>query len=219
MTPNVVCIIQARMASQRFPGKVLETIRDSSTICTVYRRTRKAGYHVVIAIPATDSELEATILQWFRLGDSPVILRPGLSTVFKWDGPENDVLNRYAACAREYKADVVVRITGDCPLVDPVAIQGQVKRLLDTGAMYVSNIYPVRTVPSGFDVEVFTATALYVADALATEPHDREHVTPWIRLMFAADGHYTVLPETVPHLSLDTPEDLALIRRVAEKMP
>jgi spore coat polysaccharide biosynthesis protein SpsF (cytidylyltransferase family) len=210
MTPNVVCIIQARMASQRFPGKVMEDIGGKTTIQRVVERIVTTGLEVAVALPPDGNNALANHLQ--RIG----------ANHYRWPVPENDVLGRYAACAREYKADVVVRITGDCPLVDPVAIQGQVKRLLDTGAMYVSNIYPVRTVPSGFDVEVFTATALYVADALATNPDDREHVTPWIQQMFATETTVTAAhgawPQR-PHLSLDTPEDLALIRRVAEKTP
>ena len=210
---NVVCIIQARMASQRFPGKVLQPIGTRPVIAMVAARAVKAVFPTVVAMPSGAAD---DALATYRDGV------PGGYAVnqFRWDGPEDDVLGRYAACAREYEADVVVRITGDCPLVDPVAIQGQVRRLLDTGAMYVSNIYPVRTVPSGFDVEVFTATALYVAEALATESSDREHVTPWIQREFCGDPrspNLVWLPTL--HLSLDTPEDLAMIRRVAEKMP
>jgi spore coat polysaccharide biosynthesis protein SpsF (cytidylyltransferase family) len=208
MTPNVVCIIQARMGSQRFPGKVIESLSGwvggPDVLTFVVRRALESGHDTIVAVPGTAENMR---------------IAPHAVPVFRYQGEENDVLGRYAACARYHKADVVVRITGDCPLVDPVAIQGQVKRLLDTGAMYVSNIYPVRTVPSGFDVEVFTATALYVADALATEPYDREHVTPWIQKRFAREEQCQGCYTDRPHLSFDTPEDLALIRRVAEKMP
>ena len=204
MTPKVVCIIQARMASRRFPGKVLEQIKGLEVIRHVFRRVEQTGYETTVAVALTEKDDAGPLLSLVDVQKDAIEM------------PEDDVLGRYAACARECEADVVVRITGDCPLVDPVAIQGQVKRLLDTGAMYVSNIYPVRTVPSGFDVEVFTATALYVADALATWAHDREHVTPWIQRMFCVQASNDV---PLPHLSLDTPEDLALIRQVAEKMP
>lgn len=97
-----------------------------------------------------------------------------------WRGPEEDVLGRYYGAAKAYQADVVVRTTADCPLIDPGVVAGAIK-LYHTGEFdYVSNNLE-RTFPHGLDVEVFSMEALAAAWRTATEPTDREHVSEWIR--------------------------------------
>ena len=161
-----VCIIQARMGSTRLPGKVLKLLDDHPVIWHVYTRCKQAVPRTVVAIPA--SKENDPLADYLATIDA---------SVFRWDGPENDVLGRYAACLKVHPAEWVVRVTGDCPLVGPAVIRGMVYRAETTGEMYVSNVYP-RSVPSGYDVEVIHSSALRVADAFADlrDPF-REHVT------------------------------------------
>lgn len=185
---SVVCIVQARMGSQRFPGKVLAMLGTKPVIGHVYERCRYAIPNTVVAIPA--SAENDPLADYLRTIDAPV---------FRWDGPENDVLGRYAACLKVHPADWVVRVTGDCPLVEPAVILGLVKRAQDTGEMYVGNVYP-RTAPSGYDVEVIHAAELrWMHAALDPECPEREHVTSLHGTPF-------------PHLSIDTPADLERVR-------
>ena len=94
-------------------------------------------------------------------------------------GSENDVLSRYHQAAVSVKADIIMRVTGDCPLIDP-EICGRVLVLMGNGVEYASNVDP-RGWPKGLDCEVFTFDALDRAHKEADDPYDREHVTPWMR--------------------------------------
>jgi spore coat polysaccharide biosynthesis protein SpsF len=140
-------------------------------------------------------------------------------------GSEEDVLSRYTGCVREHDLDVVVRVTSDCPLIDgDVVAEGVIRfqqlRERHGDDVYLSNTLE-RTYPRGFDFEVFSASALHRADRDATTPSDREHVTPWLysgahrlphleQLRWPVDrSHYRV--------TLDTTEDLELIRRLIEE--
>jgi len=172
-----VCIIQARMGSTRLPGKVLKLLDAHPVIWHVYTRCKQAVPRTVVAIPA--SKENDPLAEYLRGIHAPI---------FRWDGPEEDVLGRYAACLKVHPADWVVRVTGDCPLVEPAVIRGLVKRAHDTGDMYVSNIHP-RSVPSGYDVEVLHSACIRLAnDTLSPETASREHVTPWIREEFTTGG-------------------------------
>ena len=126
------------------------------------------------------------------------------------------MLDRYAGAAREYKAEAIVRITADCPLIDPEISDSVVSEFVQRRADYASNILP-RTYPRGLDTEVFTRDALEQAWKHATEAHQREHVTPYLyehpqvfRLAsIQADAEYAYYRWT-----LDTQEDLELIRSI-----
>jgi len=190
---RVICIVQARMGSQRFPGKVLAMLNGHPVIWHVYTRCKQAVPNTVVAIPVSPEN--DPLADYLKTIDAPV---------FRWDGPENDVLGRYAACLKMHPADWVVRVTGDCPLVDPSTIKGQLAFAHHFGRKYFSNTYPFRAVHSGFDVEVMTAAALKEANKWATNKHDREHVTPWIQRTYGGDP--------TAKFSVDTPADLDRIR-------
>jgi glutamate-1-semialdehyde 2,1-aminomutase len=137
-------------------------------------------------------------------------------------GAEQDVLDRYAKAIAASGAEVVVRITADCPFFDP-AVAGQAIRLRHvTGADYASNVDP-QTWPDGLDCEVVTAKALLAAAAEAKRPSDREHVTPFVRNNRARFTWETLIAP-LPGLrterwTLDTPEDLQFLREVARRIP
>ena len=96
-------------------------------------------------------------------------------------GPEQDCLARYALAARQTKADVILRITSDCPVLNPGVCSDLIKLRARTGADYASNAWPARSFPHGWDCEVFTRDMLERADAEATDPYDREHVCPYMQ--------------------------------------
>ncbi len=142
------------------------------------------------------------------LGGQPVLSR--------FRGAEEDVLDRYYRAASLYGCDAVVRITSDCPLIDPELVDQVVHEFIESKADYASNVL-VRTYPRGLDTEVFTMTGLREAWRIAVQPHQREHVTPvfyerpdLFRLASVRDEQdYSRYRWT-----LDTPDDLRLIRAI-----
>ena len=166
---KIVAIVQARMGSTRLPQKVMRKIVGKPNIELLLSRLSKANTIDEIVV-ATSIEVEnKTLIQCVE----------GLG--YKaFAGSEDDVLMRYIQAADKFDASVVVRITGDCPLIDPSLVDEVVTEFLNSDADYFSNNDPA-TYPDGLDVEVFYANALKKADALTKNPFDREHVTPFLR--------------------------------------
>lgn len=202
-------IVQARMGSTRLPGKILETLGSRTALARCLDRCRAVpGIDLVVcAVPDTD-ENEPVAEEAADCGAMVVL------------GDEHDVLSRYARAAREAGADIVMRITSDCPFIDPV-VAGRVLALLrDTGADYATNNAPA-LFPHGLDCEAFSAALLYEADLRAGDPYQREHVSPWIRThpglshvnLRGPGGGLERLRWT-----LDRPEDLAFFRAVYAEM-
>jgi spore coat polysaccharide biosynthesis protein SpsF len=168
-TPRRVAIIQARMSSTRFPNKVLAPLAGLPMIVFMIERVRRARLvdHVVVATstdPTDDplaGELAARGIDCFR-------------------GDLNDVLDRFVQCARAAKADHVVRLTGDCPLMDGDLVDHALSELAAGDADYISNVAPP-TYPDGLDVECFTMNALESTWRDAKLPSEREHVTLYLR--------------------------------------
>ncbi len=130
-------------------------------------------------------------------------------------GSENDVLDRYFRAARDAAADVVVRITGDCPLIDPWLVDDVIRLFCDSRADYSSNISPA-TFPDGLDTEVFSFRALEVAWCRATSPRDREHVTTFIRESgeFDCVNRSNASDASSERWTVDEPEDFAVVEKV-----
>lgn len=170
---SVGVIIQARMGSQRFPGKVMEPLWGKPVLqhviekAKLIRGEKKQKCYVVLAVP---DQLESEPM--LELADKLVI--------DNFLGSELNVLDRYYRCAQLFKFDVIVRLTADCPLLNP-AISSEVLQLLLWRKLdYVSNCYPIRTFPKGLDTEAFTFDCLEAAWTLADSDYDREHVTSWM---------------------------------------
>jgi spore coat polysaccharide biosynthesis protein SpsF len=131
-------------------------------------------------------------------------------------GSEADVLDRYYRAAQYSSADVIVRITADCPLIDSDLVDDTIRRFVETKADYASNSL-VRTYPRGLDTEVFTMQALARAWTDATEPYQRSHVTPYL---YQTTGLFRTLAVTGEtdysqyRWTLDTPDDLKLVREI-----
>lgn len=162
---KTVCIVQARMGSRRLPGKVLLPLNGHTVIGEVLARCEQiTGVdQVVCAIPSSDYELGKVALEYGRV----------------FGGSEHDVLARYYEAAKAYEAGIIIRITGDCPLLSPEICGEVLAALKRTNADYASNIEP-RTFPQGFDCEAFTHETLNAANYQAGRD-EREHVTTWMR--------------------------------------
>lgn len=167
---KTVAIIQARFgAKARLPGKVLLVVQGQTLLSRHVRRMKRVANidEVVVAIPTGKA-------------NDPVAKECERLDVAVVRGSENDVLARYHVAAKKHKADVVVRTTADCPLIDPGVVAGAVNLFASGEYDYVSNNLE-RTFPHGLDVEVFSAAALAAAHRQSKHPFEREHVTEWIR--------------------------------------
>jgi len=200
---KVVGVLQARTGSSRLPGKVLAPVLGKPMVERMLERVGRAQRldELVVALPAgpADDALAA------------VAAAAGAQVT---RGPEDDVLGRFAGAVAGRDADAVVRLTADCPLHDPALIDAAVDAFTAMGCDYLSNTLDP-TYPDGLDVEVFTAEALARADAEATLPHQREHVTPYLHgdgftaRSFSGAADFSHLRWTV-----DEPADLAFVREV-----
>jgi len=163
---KVVAVIQARMGSSRLPGKVMLPLAGEHVLTHDVRRVNAADT-VDETIVATSTGQQDDIIATYGVHAGATITR----------GSETDVLGRLFQAAREADANVVVRVTGDCPLVVPKAIDAAVARLRETGADYASTTIE-RTLPRGLGAEVFTFDSFKTVADAATEAYEREHVTP-----------------------------------------
>lgn len=204
---TVVAVVQARMGSTRLPGKVLMDLGGRPMLAHVLERAA--------AIPGVDAVCLATTSR----SEDRALFGLGLSlgaAIVAHD--EHDVLARYLYAARHCKADVIVRITADCPLLDPEISAAVLRRYRDMAAIcgvrYCSNTIPTRTYPDGLDTEVFSREALERAAAEATDPADREHVTPWMRRRLMVVGLEQGVDLSALRWTVDTAEDLERVRRI-----
>ncbi len=205
---KVVAIIQARMGSTRLPGKVLKDLCGETVLARVVNRTRRATLlnEVVVA-----TSVQPT--------DDAIVQECGRLSVACFRGDEADVLDRYYRAAEKFSADAIVRITSDCPLIDPEVSDKTIRAFLERHPDYASNVLE-RRYPRGLDTEVMTFAALESARRDARDPYQREHVTPFLyqhperfRLVsVTGDRDYSHYRWT-----LDTLEDLEFLRAVYER--
>lgn len=205
-----VVIVQARMRSTRLPDKVMRKLAGITVLEHVLRRCQAIrGIDEVICATTDTAETDLIAAEAARIG----------VTVFR--GSEPDVLDRYYRAASAARAGIVMRVTSDCPLIDPGICSALLSLFLRSGVDYACNNMP-RSWPHGMDAEVFSMAALTRAAEEATEPFAREHVTPWLRAH--PEVRRTVLhgpgwPHTEHRLTLDHPEDLRLFEHIADKFP
>ena len=165
---RIVGIVQARMSSTRLPGKVLLPLAGKPVLKRIIERMKKSKY--------LDEIMIATSI---RKADDKIVKFCQKNKIKYYAGSENDVLKRVLQAAVSCQADVIVAITGDCPLVDYRFIDKVVKTLINGPYDYVSNAIVI-TFPDGFDVEAFYTKVLEKVDKLTQDPSDREHVTYYI---------------------------------------
>ena len=187
-------IVQARMNSTRFPGKVMALLDGQPVLWHVLTRAKQIGPPVIVAAPCQpESEPIVELAQALKCG------------IFL--GDEQDVLGRYAAAAKAFGLDIIMRITADCPRLDPDVC----KEILGfvPGAAYASNVMP-RTYERGLDCEAFTRGTLVCADNEVQNAADREHVTPWMQRNVASRANIeSGNPDRAEtNWCIDTPEQL-----------
>jgi spore coat polysaccharide biosynthesis protein SpsF (cytidylyltransferase family) len=195
------------MSSLRLPGKVLADIIGKPMLSYVVERARRSGACDEVVV-ATSEEKEDDAIAAFCSGEKVSCFRGSLT----------DVLDRYVRAARAFNADAVVRLTADCPLLDPAVTRTVIEQFKERGVDYGRNVWP-HTFPIGLDTEVCTTRALIRAGEEAEAPYDREHVTSYFRRradLFSS--HVVVHPVNLSHLrwTVDTADDLRFVRAVYE---
>jgi spore coat polysaccharide biosynthesis protein SpsF len=204
---NIVIIIQARMGSTRLPGKVMLPLQGPTVLSHVIQRAKAVSNATVVCVAT--STLSA---------DDIIVNESVRNDALFYQGSESDVLSRYYEAALQEEADHIVRITSDCPLLDPQVVEHIIDVHLRTGADYTSNTHQ-RTYPRGLDVEVFTMQSLKEAYEQADLPAQREHVTPFIYQNPDKYRMEHVLHEedcSAHRWTLDTPEDWRVIQAIYE---
>ena len=207
---RTVALIQARMSSSRFPGKVLQPLDGMPSILYMVQRVRRARLpHEAVVVTSTEASDDALV----------AVLQQAQVPV--WRGALDDVLARFAGAARAFAATEVVRLTGDCPLIDPQVIDAVIALRRERGTDYAGNTDPA-TFPDGLDVECFTRDALERAAATAQRPSEREHVTLWLR--DAASGCTRANLQAIAdfsrlRLTVDYPDDLEVVRALLRLLP
>ena len=203
---NIVALVQARVSSTRLPGKVLADIAGRPMLMHVVNRTARAGLvdHVAVAtsVNSADDAIAATCEQ---------------NCIDCFRGAEDDVLDRLYQAAVRFGADAIVRITGDCPMIDPEVIDKVVMKFQEGDLDYVTNTLRY-SYPDGLDVEAVSLRALERAWREADTPREREHVTPYIRY---GDRFRIANVENPDNLlrgdyrwTVDEPADLDFVREV-----
>ena len=205
---KTVAIIQARMGSTRLPGKALVDLANEPMLARVVHRVQRAGSLHEVIVATTVQPADDAIAQFCAMRGWPCAR-----------GSQDDVLDRYYQAALASHADVVVRITSDCPLIDPEVIDQVVGALLagQPDVDYASNVQPPRSFPRGLDTEVIRFDALERAWREDADPAWREHVTPYLYRhpeRFRIQGIFNAVDLSHLRWTVDTPEDLEFVRRI-----
>jgi len=208
---KVLCIVQARMGSERLPGKVIKPILGKPMILYTLDRLKRSKYVDEIVLATSISEKEEPLVQ--------VVRQEGYN-IFR--GEENNVLKRYVDAYKKFGGDVIVRVTGDCPLIDPQIVDNVISHYLMYDYDYVRLDVP-DTFIRGFDVEVFSAEALertYDEVSKSNEEQYMEHVTLY---MYRNKDKFKIgyvkgdkLYNKNYRLCVDTPQDFEVVKRICE---
>jgi len=204
------CIIQARMGSTRLPGKVMRLLdgTNPSILFTIQQLKNCPNIDKIIVATTTHSEDDQIELFCKKIGID----------VFR--GNSDDVLLRYYDCAQSFSLDSIIRVTADCPLIDPSIVEKAISIFKNNNYDYVTNTYQ-RTYPDGNETELFSFSALQKANSLAKLPSEREHVTPFFKnnqniFKIFNFEHETNLSEL--RWTMDYEEDAVLISAIIKKI-
>ncbi|MCA6380354.1 MAG: glycosyltransferase family protein [Cytophagales bacterium] len=211
---SVVTIVQARTSSTRLPGKVLLSLCGDTLLARMIERVSLAKQIGKIVVATTTSDEDAQIVEWCVRNQIEV-----------YQGSKSDLLDRHYQVAIKYRADVVVKIPSDCPLIDPNVIDKVIKYYLtnENKFDYVSNLHPA-TFPDGNDVEVMSFAALEQAWENATATMELEHTTPYLwenpnNFKIGNLVWETGLDYSMTHRwTIDYPEDYEFIKQVYERL-
>jgi spore coat polysaccharide biosynthesis protein SpsF (cytidylyltransferase family) len=210
MMRNIAAVIQARLGSSRLPGKTLMIIKGETLLGHLIKRIKVSKYVTDIIISTTTNKIDDAIVEFARERNVRV-----------YRGSEEDVLDRFYKTAMEYRLGTIVRVTPDCPMLDPSVMDRVISKYLSGDYDYVSNtIKP--TYPDGFDTEIFSFQALERAWREAKLYSEREHVTPYIVKNPKLFRLYNVEKDgedlSWMRFTVDTPEDYEFISKIFEKL-
>lgn len=211
---KILAITQARYGSTRLPAKILKEVNGMTLLEIHLRRILRSKLISKLKVATTNEEGAKYI--------TDVADKLGVEC---YRGSVDDVLERFYKASEPECPDYVVRLTSDCPLIDPEIIDQVIQKCIDTGHDYVSNTL-VSTFPDGIDTEVFRFSALKRAYEEAELKSEREHVTPYIwknssfkgGSKFISDNYYNTKDLSSERITVDTPEDFELVRRIIEKL-
>jgi spore coat polysaccharide biosynthesis protein SpsF len=202
---RTVVIIQARMGSTRLPGKIMMKVKGKTLLEYQLERVKRSKCIDEVIIATTVKEADDEIVEHCKK-----------LSVSCFRGSEDDVLSRYYGAAKQYNAEVIVRLTSDCPIIDPFVIDQVISNYQQHDYDYVSNTI-IRSYPRGMDVEVFSFRSLEESYIRARDSAEREHVTPYIYRnpsLYKLGSVAYKNDESEHRWTVDTAEDLALIRNI-----
>ena len=211
--PKVGICIQARLSSQRLPGKVLYGLGNTSynslslMLARIQSQIKKITHPVTLYVLTTEDPCDYAIYSWCQ--------SQGIDC---FRGSTDDVLSRYFHASSQYNLSTIVRLTSDCPFIDPIEISRVLNLFFDNGADYATNSFDDSTVMDGGDVEVVSFEALSSAFDKAKLYSEREHVTHFINQPNGFKCLYLdpCLPFPYTRLTLDTPQDFIVISKIVD---
>lgn len=204
---KVLAIIQARMGSSRLPGKILKEVNGKALLFYQIERLRQSDEIDQLVIATTVEQQDNQIVEFCKK-----------HKVDYYRGSESDVLARYYQTWKEYGGDIIVRLTSDCPIIDPMIVDEIIRYYKTNKYDYVSNTIE-RTFPRGLDTEVFSKKVLEKTYKLATLERDREHVTAYIYThpeIFTIGSYIGLQDYSNYRWTVDTQEDYLLIKNLLE---
>ena len=196
------------MGSTRLPGKVLRPLAGKEVLWHVVTRVRVCTNIAKVIVATSTSAIDDVLVSYCEEAGFEVRR-----------GSETDVLLRFFEVASEFPDHDIVRITADCPLVDPALLSDMTNAFRASPCDYFSNCHPVRTFAKGFDIEIVRSSALRQACAEAADPYEREHVTPYFYRhpeKFSLGLLRAPVDRSQIRVTLDTEEDYQLLSRVFE---
>ena len=208
--PKVVCIAQARMSSSRLPGKVMKEVAGHPLLFFHVSRLQRARLADEVVVATSDKANDDIVAAYCESQEY---------SVFR--GDLNDVLKRYIDCAAAYQADLVVRTTADCPLIDPGLVDKCIEAAVVASPAPDHLVLESNHFPRGLDVEVVRRGALEIAAQSTTDAYDREHVTPFIYRhpeRFRLQRHSGDGPPCSGRWCVDEEADLKLVQKIVETL-
>jgi glutamate-1-semialdehyde 2,1-aminomutase len=197
-------IVQARLGSTRLPNKVMKEINGTPLIELLLKRLTKCNNVNFIILATSHYEKNVSLIDHVKDLGFPVFV-----------GSENNVLERYLQCAQKFGLDTIVRITGDCPLVDPDLIDKMLLKFEEQNVDYLSNTLEP-TFPDGLDVEIFDQAKLNISYSTSKDPANLEHVTPFLKSSDLFSRYNYKNDQDISHLrwTVDEPEDFEVIKNI-----
>ena len=202
------CIIQARVGSTRLPKKVLLPVSQSDTVLSFgIKQIQQSNLIDKIVIATTDLNEDNELVEYVKK-----------INLYLFRGSSTDVLDRFYQCAKKFSFSIIIRITSDCPLIDPMILDEIISNFINNKNSfdYASNVHPQRTFPKGSDIEIFTFEALETAWKEAKESYEREHVTPYLynNQKFKLFNHISKNNLSNFRWTVDYSEDLEVVRQI-----